>query len=157
MERKLAAILVVDAVGYSTLMERDEAGTFDCLKANRNELFEPEIRKRHGRIFKLSLELAEDPEFAADTLQPLKMQGIDSFGHFAIVLRMKLMTKPATQFGIKRKAYMMIMKAFAENGIKIAVPTVDGGGGGDAAAAAGQIVKMNKDAALISAQAANEA
>ena len=53
MERKLAAILVVDVVGYSALMERDEAGTFDRLLASRNELFEPEIRKRHGRIFKL--------------------------------------------------------------------------------------------------------
>ena len=40
---------------------------------------------------------------------------------------------------------MMIKKAFAENGIKIAVPTVHvEGGGGDAAAAAGQIVKMNR-------------
>ena len=34
MERKLAAILAADVVGYSGLMERDEAGTFDRLKAN---------------------------------------------------------------------------------------------------------------------------
>ncbi len=53
MERKLAAILAVDVVGYSAHMERDEAGTFDRLKAGRKELFEPEIKKRHGRIFKL--------------------------------------------------------------------------------------------------------
>ena len=66
------------------------------------------------------------------------MQGIDSFGDFAIVLKMKLMTRPNAQFVIKRKAYMMIKKAFAENGIKIAVPTVHvDGGGADLAAAAG--------------------
>jgi TolB-like protein/class 3 adenylate cyclase len=53
MERKLAAILAADVVGYSALMERDEAGTFDRLKAGRKDLFEPEIEKRHGRIFKL--------------------------------------------------------------------------------------------------------
>src|SRR5262245_39999593 len=53
MERKLTAILAADVVGYSTLMERDEAGTFDRLKASRKELFEPEIKKHHGRIFKL--------------------------------------------------------------------------------------------------------
>jgi TolB-like protein/class 3 adenylate cyclase len=53
MERKLAAILAADVVGYSALMERDEAGTFDRLQAGRKELFEPEIQKRHGRIFKL--------------------------------------------------------------------------------------------------------
>jgi TolB-like protein/class 3 adenylate cyclase/tetratricopeptide (TPR) repeat protein len=53
MERKLAAILAVDVVGYSALMEADEAGTFDRLRAGRKELFEPEIARHHGRVFKL--------------------------------------------------------------------------------------------------------
>src|SRR5467141_2849082 len=53
MERKLSAILAADVVGYSRLMEKDEAGTFDRLRAHRKELFEPEIVKHHGRIFKL--------------------------------------------------------------------------------------------------------
>ncbi|WP_287187881.1 adenylate/guanylate cyclase domain-containing protein [Mesorhizobium sp.] len=34
-------------------MERDEEGTFVRLKSHRTELFEPEIKKRHGRVFKL--------------------------------------------------------------------------------------------------------
>src|SRR5262245_25616734 len=53
MERKLAAILAADVVGYSALMEADEAGTFDRLRAGRKELFEPEINKHQGRVFKL--------------------------------------------------------------------------------------------------------
>lgn len=53
MERKLAAILAADVVGYSALMEGDEAGTFERLKAHRVELFEPAIAKHHGHIFKL--------------------------------------------------------------------------------------------------------
>src|SRR5262245_54429856 len=53
MERKLAAILAADVVGYAALMEADEAGTFDRIRAGRKELFEPEINKHHGRIFKL--------------------------------------------------------------------------------------------------------
>ncbi len=53
MERHLAAILAADVVGYSRLMEKDEAGTFQRLQAHRKELFEPEIKKHHGRIFKL--------------------------------------------------------------------------------------------------------
>ncbi len=53
MERKLAAILAADVVGYSALMERDETGTFERLTAIRKELIEPEIAKRRGRIFKL--------------------------------------------------------------------------------------------------------
>jgi class 3 adenylate cyclase/TolB-like protein len=53
MDRKLAAILAADVAGYSRLMEQDEAGTFERLRAHRKELFEPEIEKHHGRIFKL--------------------------------------------------------------------------------------------------------
>jgi TolB-like protein/class 3 adenylate cyclase len=53
VERKLAAILAADVVGYSALMERDEAGTHRRLLAGRKELFEPEIARHHGRIFKL--------------------------------------------------------------------------------------------------------
>jgi TolB-like protein/class 3 adenylate cyclase len=53
MERKLAAILAADVVGYSRLMEHNEADTFERLRAHRKDLFEPEIEKHHGRIFKL--------------------------------------------------------------------------------------------------------
>src|SRR5262249_29161911 len=53
MERKLTAILAADVVGYTRLTEQDEAGTFERLRAHRKELFEPEIEKHHGRIFKL--------------------------------------------------------------------------------------------------------
>ena len=40
-------------VGYSRLMEADEAGTFERLRSYRQLLVEPEIEKHHGRIFKL--------------------------------------------------------------------------------------------------------
>jgi class 3 adenylate cyclase/TolB-like protein len=53
MERKLTAMLAADVAGYSLLMERDEAGTFARLRTHRKELFEPEIDKHHGHIFKL--------------------------------------------------------------------------------------------------------
>lgn len=53
MDRKLAAILAADVVGYAALMERDEKGTHERLMAGRKELFEPEIARHHGRIFKL--------------------------------------------------------------------------------------------------------
>jgi adenylate cyclase len=53
MERKLAAILAADVVGYSRLMAENEADTFARLRAHRKELFEPEFAKHRGRIFKL--------------------------------------------------------------------------------------------------------
>jgi len=63
-QRRLAAILAADVVGYGRLMEQDEAGTFDRLRAIRTELFEPEIQKHNGRIFKEGLpeEIQSDPE-----------------------------------------------------------------------------------------------
>ena len=53
LERKLAAILAADVAGYSRLMEEDEAGTFERLKAHRIELVEPAITAHRGVIFKL--------------------------------------------------------------------------------------------------------
>jgi adenylate cyclase len=53
-QRHLAAILAADVVGYSRLMERDEAGTLAALKALRTEVFEPQTRAHGGRIFKIN-------------------------------------------------------------------------------------------------------
>ena len=53
MERRLAAILVADVVGYSRLMGKDETGTLERLKALRRELVQPKITERKGRIVKL--------------------------------------------------------------------------------------------------------
>jgi adenylate cyclase len=52
--RRLAAILAADVVGYSRLMEADEAGTLAALKARRKEVLEPLVAQHHGRIFKVT-------------------------------------------------------------------------------------------------------
>ena len=53
MERRLAAILAADLVGYSRLMGEDEAGTISALKALRTDVLEPLIAAHRGRIVKL--------------------------------------------------------------------------------------------------------
>ena len=53
VQRRLAAILSADVVGYSRLMRVDEEGTFERIRAHRKELFEPEVKRHRGRIFKL--------------------------------------------------------------------------------------------------------
>ncbi len=52
VKRRLAAILAADMVGYSRLMEADEAGTIARQKAHRKELFDPTIAEYNGRIVK---------------------------------------------------------------------------------------------------------
>ncbi len=51
--RRLAAILAADVVGYSRLMARDEVGTLAALKHYRVAVFDPAVAEHGGRIFKL--------------------------------------------------------------------------------------------------------
>ncbi|MGB7100621.1 MAG: adenylate/guanylate cyclase domain-containing protein, partial [Xanthobacteraceae bacterium] len=53
LQRRLAAILSADVVGYSRLMGMDEAGTLSRLNALRRELIDPTIAAHSGRIVKL--------------------------------------------------------------------------------------------------------
>ncbi len=53
MERRLAAILAADVVGYTRLMGDDEAGTVARLEGLRVELLDPLIGEHHGRVAKL--------------------------------------------------------------------------------------------------------
>ena len=51
--RRLAAILAADVVGYSRMMGADEAGTLAALKQHRETVFNPAVAEHNGRVFKL--------------------------------------------------------------------------------------------------------
>ena len=51
-QRRLAAILAADVVGYSRLVEQDEGGTLTVLKARRRDVLEPLLAKHQGRLVK---------------------------------------------------------------------------------------------------------
>ncbi|NKB54579.1 MAG: hypothetical protein GKR97_20645 [Rhizobiaceae bacterium] len=53
MDRRIAAVLVTDVVGYSRLMGVDEVGTLAALQRHRDELFDPSVAQYSGRIVKL--------------------------------------------------------------------------------------------------------
>src|SRR5215510_13417700 len=53
-QRKLAAIVAADVVGYSRLMGRDESGTLARLRKNRSERLDPVLKKYGGRLVKLT-------------------------------------------------------------------------------------------------------
>ena len=52
MERKLAAIMAGDVVGYSRLMAEDETGTYGELRAALDEIVVPAVARHAGHIFK---------------------------------------------------------------------------------------------------------
>ena len=68
-QRRLAAILAADVVGYSRLMGRDESGTLARLREHRRQRFEPTLARHGGRLVKLTGDgaLAEFPS-AVDAL-----------------------------------------------------------------------------------------
>ncbi|HEY6983670.1 adenylate/guanylate cyclase domain-containing protein [Reyranella sp.] len=53
MQRKLAAVLAADVVGYSRLMGRDESGTLVRLREHRKKRLEPTLARYGGRLIKL--------------------------------------------------------------------------------------------------------
>jgi moderate conductance mechanosensitive channel len=93
--------------------------------------YDSDIERARKLIKQIGLDLAKDPEFAPLILEPLKMQGVENLGDFAVQIRMKMMTLPGEQFVIRRKAFAMIKKAFDANGIKFAIPTVQIAGHGE--------------------------
>lgn len=113
-----------------------------------NVAYDTDLDKAKKLIRQIGQQLAEDPEFAPQIIEPLKMQGVEQYGDFGIQLRMKMMTRPGQQFTIRRRALAMIKKAFEENGLRFAVPTVQVAGHEETEpAAAQQALKLIKAAA----------
>ena len=53
VQRRLAAVMAADVVGYSRMMERDEATTLAALKDRRRRVLNPLLAAHQGRIVKL--------------------------------------------------------------------------------------------------------
>ncbi len=86
--------------------------------------YDTDIEFARKLIKRIGLELAEDPEFKPWVLEPIKMQGVQEFGEYGIILRVKATTRPGGAFGMKRKFYVRLRQAFKEQGIELPFPTV---------------------------------
>lgn len=111
-------------------------------KITINVPFDTDLALVKRLIKQIGKDLWNDEEFRPHIIEPLKMQGVDQFGDFAMEIRMKMMTKPGEQFVIRRRAFAMIKQVFKENGIEFATPTVTVSGGDTAGAVAQQAVEM---------------
>ena len=95
VQRRLAAILAADVVGYSRLMEADEEGTLSRLKTLRRALFDPKTKQYGGRIFKTTGDGAfvefnsavEAVKSAADIQQALAARNAEAPDDEKILLR----------------------------------------------------------------------
>ncbi|HEY2528843.1 MAG TPA: 3-hydroxyacyl-CoA dehydrogenase family protein [Xanthobacteraceae bacterium] len=78
VERRLAAILAADVVGFSRMIGADDIGTLHKLRALRAEIIEPRITEQGGRIFKLMGDgmLAEFPSAVWALRAAIKIQAL---------------------------------------------------------------------------------
>ena len=67
-------------------------------------------------------ELRNDPEYQDDIIEPLEVQGLDSFGDSAVVIKARTTTKPIKQWRIGREFNRRLKEAFDEQNIEMPFP-----------------------------------
>lgn len=103
---------------------RNQSRDWTIDKFNITVGFDTDLEQARKLIKRLGIELAEDPEFRPWVIEPIKMQGVQEFGDYGIVLRMKVTMKPGGAFNMKRKFFGRIKQVFKDNDIELPVPTV---------------------------------
>jgi small-conductance mechanosensitive channel len=115
-------------------------------KFSVNVTYDTDLEAMRKLVKKVGKDIAEDPEMGPNIIEPMKMQGVQKFGDYAIEVRIKMMTKPQEQFVIRRKSLARLKLAFDAAGIKFAFPTVQVSGSEDGAAAAHEALGRDADA-----------
>ena len=117
--------------------------------------FDTDIAKAKKLTKVIGAELKADEELGPLLIETVKMKGVEQIGEYGVELSFAFKAKPGNQSMIRRRAYAMIRRSFAENGIGFAQPTVQVGGDdkGDAAAAAHLALKQRAAAEAQQSQA----
>lgn len=107
--------------------------------------YDTDLEKARKLINRIGQQMTEDPELAPMIIEPLKMNAVGEFGTYGIQLKLKTTTKPGSQSTVRKRAYPLIKRAFDENGIEFAHPTVKVSEGDPKAKAAGlqQVLNAN--------------
>lgn len=81
-------------------------------------------------VRELASQLRSEPDFSAIILEPLEVLGVDKFGDSAVILKMRIKTRPIQQWTVGRELNRRIKKRFDELGIEMPFPhrTIELGG-----------------------------
>lgn len=116
--------------------------------------FDTDIAKAKKLTKAVGAELLLDEELGPMLIQTVKMKGVEQISDYGIELSFAFTATPGNQSMIRRRAYVLIRKTFAENGISFAQPTVQVGGDDKGSAAAAHLAQMQKaEAEALAAQA----
>lgn len=75
-----------------------------------------------GILEEIGEEMRNDPEYGKNILEPMEVFGLQKFGDSAVIIRVRMTTKPLKQWGIKREFNKRVKKNFDERGIEIPFP-----------------------------------
>jgi len=90
------------------------------MKFNLRLALDTDVEKVRKTVKQIGIEMMQEPAFAAELYQPLKMQGVTEIDSNGLVVRLKFTTKPAQPTFVYREALKRIYKAFNEKGIQFA-------------------------------------
>ena len=79
--------------------------------------FDTDLDELRKVVKKVGEEMVAEPEYGPHFLQPLKSQGVNRIDDFALVIRVKFMTKPNEQFLLRRAIYQRLQEAFTARGL----------------------------------------
>ena len=82
--------------------------------------YDTDVEKLRKLIKRLGQDLLKDPELGPMFLQPLKSQGVIQMEDSAMIIRVKFMTRPGDQWGVRNKVFTRIRELFEREGIKFA-------------------------------------
>jgi small conductance mechanosensitive channel len=131
---------LVEAINLRTIVLRDGEGTVHVFPngaiqtlANRSKDFSyyvidvgisyKEDPDRVGSVLRqIGAEMQADPVFAPWILEPVEVQGVDSFGDWSMIVKMRIKTVPLKQWDVGREFRKRIRRRFEQEGIQIPFP-----------------------------------
>ena len=103
-------------IGHLTNFSRD----WVMMKLPLRVTYDTDVEKLRKLIKRLGQDLLKDPELGPMFLQPLKSQGVIQMEDSAMIIRVKFMTRPGDQWGVRNKVFTRIRELFERENIKFA-------------------------------------
>jgi small-conductance mechanosensitive channel len=122
LRHALGALHTIPFGALSTITNYSRDWVIDQMMLNVP--FDADLDRIREIVETIGKELAADKRFGAAIIDPLRFQGVEKFGDFAIQICLRQMTRPGEQHAVRRQAYQMLQKAFTENGLSFAFPAM---------------------------------
>ncbi|MFO8065082.1 MAG: mechanosensitive ion channel family protein, partial [Spirochaetia bacterium] len=131
---------LVESVGLRTIVLRDLSGTVHIIQNGKIDMISNMTKEWSAIVFDIGVaynedvdhvmkimgqvdeELRSDENFGPLILQPMEIFGLDDFGDSAVVIKARITTKPAQQWGVGREYRRRLKIAFDREGIEIPFP-----------------------------------